>query len=387
MFCDLVDSTRLSSELDPEDYRDVVRAYQEVAAAVVQRFEGYIAQYLGDGLLVYFGYPQAHEDDAQRTIRAGLDLLQAMGPLNARLEPDTGVRLAVRIGIHTGPVVVGDIGGGSRHERLALGETPNIAARLEGLAAPNSVVISAPTRQLVGGAFAMEDLGVHTVKGVAAPLQVYGVRGARAIESRFEAATTTGLTPLVGRTEEVGVVLRQWEHAKRGAGQVVLLSGEPGIGKSRIVQTLCEQVAEEPHTRLRYQCVPSYTNSAFFPIVTQLERAARFTRDDTPDQKLAKLEGLLGQSTESVAEVAPLMAALLSIPTDDHYPPLHLSPQRQKAQTIEVLADQLVGLSHRQPVVCIFEDAHWSDPTSLEVLDRMVQRANPANTYFPSMGT
>ena len=374
MFCDLVDSTRLSGRLDPEDYRDVVRAYQEVATAVIQRFEGYIAQYLGDGLLVYFGYPQAHEDDAQLAVRAGLDLLQTIEPLNTRLERDKGVRLAVRIGIHTGPVVVGDIGGGSRHERLALGETPNIAARLEGLAAPNSVVVSMSTRQLVGGAFTLEDLGVHALKGIAEPMQVYGVRSERATESRFEAATTTGLTPLVGRTEEIGLVLRRWEQAKKGEGQVVLLSGEPGIGKSRITQTVCERVADEPHTRLRYQCLPYYTNSAFYPIVAQLERAAWFARDDTPDQKLAKLEALLAQSTESMAEVAPLLAALLSIPTGDHYPPLHLNPQRQKAKTIEVLVDQLVRLSHRQPVVCIFEDAHWGDPTSREVLDLIVNR-------------
>ena len=374
MFCDLVDSTMLSGQLDPEDYRDVLRDYQAVCTQVIQRFDGHVAQLLGDGLLVYFGYPQAHEDDAERAIRTGLDMLAAMATLNTRVERDKGIRLAIRVGIHTGLVVVGEMGGGDRQEQLALGEAPNIAARLEGLAAPNTVVISGRTRRLVGGAFDVEDLGVHAIKGLAEPMQVYGVRGESVAESRFEAATATGLTPLVGREEELQLLRRRWEQAKGGEGQVVLLCGEPGIGKSRMVQTVRECVASEPHIRLRYQCSPYYLNSAFYPIITQLERAARFAREDTPVQKLEKLEDLLSQSTDQVPEVAPLFAMLLAIPTEHRYPPLTLTPERQKEQTITALVSQLLGLSHHQPVLFILEDAHWSDPTSLEVLDHMVHQ-------------
>jgi predicted ATPase/class 3 adenylate cyclase len=388
MFCDLADSTRLSGRLDPEDLREVVRAYQQTSAEAIQRFAGHIAQYLGDGLLVYFGYPQAHEDDAQRAVRAGLDILTAMGTLNTRLAREKDVRLAVRVGIHTGPVVVGEMGGGGRREQLAIGETPNIAARLQSLAAPNSVVIGERTRRLVGGAFDVEDLGLQEFKGVATSMRVYGIRGESAVESRFEAANARELTPLIGREEELDLFRQRWHQSQAGEGQVVLLAGEPGIGKSRLIQTFHERVTEEPHIWLRYQCSPYYRNSAFYPIMVQLERAARFVRDEPPAQKLAKLEHLLAQATERVPDVAPLVAALLSIPTGDCYPPLDLSPQRQKEKTIEALADQLSGLARHQPVLLLFEDAHWSDPTSLDVLDRIVHRVQDARvlaviTYRP----
>jgi class 3 adenylate cyclase/predicted ATPase len=388
LFCDLVDSTALASQLDPEDLREVIRAYQTTCAEVIQRFEGHIAQYLGDGLLVYFGYPQAHEDDAQRAGRAGLDMLTAMGTLNTHLEREKGVRLAVRLGIHTGPVVVGEIGGGGRREQLALGETPNIAARLQSLAAPNSVVIGERTRQLVGGAFDVAELGLHEFKGVPVPMRVYGIRGESAVESRFEAASAGGLTPLIGREEELGLLRQRWHQAQAGDGQVFLLAGEPGIGKSRLMQTFYERMAAEPHIQLRYQCSPYYSNSAFYPIIAQLERAARFARDEPPTQKLAKLENLLAQATERVTEVVPLIAALLSIPLGDHYLPLDLTPQRQKEKTIEALVDQLFGLARHQPVLLLFEDAHWSDPTSLDVLDSIVHRVQEARvlaviTYRP----
>ena len=373
-FCDLVGSTPLSGQLDPEDLRSVVRAYQEAAAEVIYRYEGHIAQYLGDGLLIYCGYPQAHEDNAHRAIRIGLGIVEAIEHLNPSLEEQYGVRLAVRVGIHTGLVVVGEMGGGGRHENLATGETVNIASRLEGLAAANQVVISVDTRRLVGGAFDLEDLGTHAMQGVAEPMQIYGIRGERAVDSRFDAATVTGLTPLVGREEEVGLLMRRWEQAKAGKGQVVLLCGEPGIGKSRLIETVGEVVTQEPHIRLRYQCSPYHINSAFYPIITQLERAAQFTRNDTPDQKLTKLEGRLGQGSEQVTEVAALVAALLAIPSGDRYPPLTLTPQRQKERTIEMLVEQSVGLARHQPILLIFEDAHWSDPTSLEVLDLLIHR-------------
>jgi predicted ATPase/class 3 adenylate cyclase len=374
LFCDLVDSTALAIQLDPEDLREVVRAYQATCAEVIQRFDGHIAQYLGDGLLVYFGYPRAHEDDAQRAVRAGLGMLAAVGQLSACLERDKSMQLAVRIGIHTGLVVVGEIGPGARQEQLALGETPNVAARLQGLAPPNRVVISAHTRQLAGGAFTLEELGLHTLKGVPTPMQVYGIRGERTAETRFEAASPADLIPLVGREEELSLVLQRWAQARAGEGQIVLLAGEPGIGKSRLLQTVRERVAAGPHLRLSYQCLPYYTNSAFYPLIAQLERAARFERDDTPAKRLEELEGLLAQGTERVAGVAPLFAALLSIATGDRYPPLSLSPERQKAQTIAALVDQVAGLSRRQPVLCLVEDAQWCDPTTLEVLDQLVHR-------------
>jgi class 3 adenylate cyclase len=246
LFCDLVDSTVLASQLDPEEWREVVRAYQEACAKVIARFEGHIAQYLGDGLLVYFGYPYAHEDDAQRAVRAGLGMVEAMGQLNARMSQEHGVQLDMRLGIHTGQVVVGEIGGGARHEQLALGDTPNVAARLQGLAAPNTVVTSAATIPLLGGFFTCQSLGPHLLKGLPQSIEVYEVRSESTARSRLEAAGYTGLTPLVGRKQEVGLLRERWTQVKDGLGQMVLLSGEAGIGKSRLVQVLTEHVAAEP---------------------------------------------------------------------------------------------------------------------------------------------
>jgi class 3 adenylate cyclase len=340
--CDLVDATALAGQLDPEDWHAVVLAYQATCTEVIQRFDGYMAQYLGDGLLVYFGYPNAQEDAAQRAVRSGLGIVDAMGTLHTRLTRDHGVRLAVRLGIHTSLVMVGVVGGGGRQEQLAFGETPNVAVWLQSLAGPNQVVLSARTQRLVGGEFVYEDLGVHALPGVSEPLRVYGVRGECSVKSRFEAATAAGHTPLVGRDEEIGLLLRRWEQAKEGEGQVILLAGEPGIGKSRLAQTLHERIADEPHLRVQYQCLPYYANSAFSPILRQLERAARFLREDTPAQKLDKLEALLVTGSASIPEVAPLLAALLALPTGDRYPLLTLSPQRQKERTLEALVDQFV---------------------------------------------
>src|SRR5215510_16289120 len=280
LFCDLVDSTVLASQLDPEDLRAVVRAYQEVCAKVIARFEGHIAQYLGDGLLVYFSYPLAHEDDAQRAVRAGLGILEALGPLNTRLGQERGVQLAVRLGIHTGLVVVGDVGGGTRQEQLALGETPNLAARLQGIAVPNTVVISAATLPLLGGFFACESLGTHLLKGFAQPIEVYQVRYESMARSRLEAAGRASLTPLVGREQEIGLLRERWAQVKDGLGQVVLLSGEAGIGKSRLVQVLKEQVATEPQAWLTpCQCSPYHQNTTLYPLIDLLERVVlRFDR-------------------------------------------------------------------------------------------------------------
>jgi class 3 adenylate cyclase len=297
LFCDLVESTALARQLDLEDLREVVRAYQEVCAKVIARFEGHIAQYLGDGLLVYFGYPGAHEDDAQRAVRTGLGIIEALDQLNTRLKQDRGVELAVRLGIHTGLVVVGEVGGGARQEQLALGETPNVAARLQGIAAPHTVVISAVTFQLLGRVFTCQPLGTPLLKGLAQPLAVYRVLYESMARSRLEAVGSAGLTPLVGREQEIGLLQERWAQVKEGVGQVVLLSGEAGIGKSRLVQVLKEQVAAEPQAWLTpCQCSPYHQNTALHPWIELLERVAlRFDREESPSQKLRKLEGFLVQ--------------------------------------------------------------------------------------------
>ena len=273
---------RLASQLDPEDCREVVRAYQQTCAEVIQRFEGHIAQYLGDGLLVYFGYPQAHEDDAQRAVRTGLDMVQAMGTLNRRLEQEQGVRLAVRVGIHTGLVVVGEVGGGSRQEQLALGETPNLAARLQGLAAPDTVVVSAATFRLVRGYFTAQELGAHSLKGITAPVQVYRMLGASAAQSRLDIAGPSGFTPLVGRESEVLLLLERWAHSQDGRGQVVLLSGEAGIGKSRLVEVLRERVISQGATRLVFRCSPYHQQSALYPVIEHVQRVLHWDSTRLP---------------------------------------------------------------------------------------------------------
>jgi TOMM system kinase/cyclase fusion protein len=380
LFCDLVDSTALASQLDPEELREVVRAYQEVCAKVIARYEGHIAQYLGDGLLVYFGYPRAHEDDAQRAVRAGLGIVEAVGQLNIRLKQDRGVELAVRLGVHTGLVVVGDVGGGPRQEQLALGETPNLAARLQGLAAPNTLVISAATFQLLGGFFACQSIGPHRLKGFAQPLAVYQVLSERTARSRLEAAGSTGLTPLVGREQEIGLLRERWAQVRDGVGQVVLLSGEAGIGKSRLVQVLMEHVATEPQAWLTpCQCSPYHQNTALYPLIELLERVAlRFEREESPPQKLRKLEGFLVQYGLPLAEAVPLFAALLSLPLPADYAPLTVSPERQKQQTLQALLTILLRIAAQQPVLFVMEDLHWVDPSTLELLSLLVDQGPTA---------
>jgi class 3 adenylate cyclase len=380
LFCDLVDSTVLARQLDPEDLREVVRAYQDTCAKVIARFEGHIAQYLGDGLLVYFGYPRAREDDAQRAVRAGLGMVEALGQLNTRLERERGVHLAVRLGIHTGLVVVGEVGGGTRQEQLALGETPNVAARLQGLAAPNTLVISAATFQLLGGFFACQPLGTPLLKGLAQPLAVYRVLYESMTHSRLEALSSTGLTPLVGRQQEIGLLLERWAQVKDGFGQVVLLSGEAGIGKSRLVQVLKEQVAAEPQAWLTpCQCSPYYQHSALYPWIDLLERVAlRFEREESPQQKLRKLEGFLVQYGLPLAEVVPLFAALLSLPLAADYAPLNLAPEQQKQQILQALLTIMLRIAAQQPVLFVIEDLHWVDPSTLELLSLLVDQGPTA---------
>src|SRR5712691_10610750 len=374
LFCDLVDSTVLASRLDPEDLREVVRAYQEACAKVIARFDGHIAQYLGDGLLVYFGYPLAHEDDAQRAVRAGLGIVEALGQLNAHLARERGVHLAVRLGIHTGLVVVGEVGGGTRQEQLALGETPNLAARLQGIAASNTVVISAATVQLLGGFFTCQSLGTPALKGLAQPLEVSRVLYESTARSRLEAAGSTGLPPLVGREQEVELLRERWAQVKDGIGQVILLSGEAGIGKSRLVQVLTEHVAAEPQVWLTpCQCSPYYQNTALYPMIELLERVVlRFVREESPQQKLRKLEGFVVQYGLPLAEAVPLFAALLSLPLPADYAPLPLSPEQQKQKTLQALLTILLRIAAQQPVLFLMEDLHWVDPTTLEFLSLLV---------------
>ncbi len=375
MFCDLVGSTALSEELDPEDLQEVNRAYQDACKAAIDRYEGYVARYMGDGVLAYFGYPQAHEDDAERSIHAGLGVVEAMIGLNQKLGKQLNIKFAVRIGIATGHVVVGDlIGEGASQESAVVGSTPNLAARLQALASANTVVVSPGTHGLVKGQFEYKTLGKFELKGVAEPVCVRQVLGQTKTESRFAAAHHGGITSLVGREHEIGLLLDRWKQAKEGDGQIVLLSGEAGIGKSRITETLQEHTAMDHPIRLRYQCSPYHTNSALHPVITQLEHAAGFDTEDENEVKLTKLDSLLSQSMQVIDDIAPLIAALLSIPTDGRYASLGMTPERQKEMTLEGLISLLEGLSRQQTVLLIFEDAHWADPTSLEWLELVIDR-------------
>jgi class 3 adenylate cyclase/predicted ATPase len=369
MFCDLVGSTALSARLDPEDLREVIGAYHRAVAEVVTGFDGLVSRYMGDGVLVYFGYPQAHEDDAERAVRAGLGVIAAVGRLDVK-----PAKLQTRVGIATGLVVVGDlIGEGSAQEQSVVGETPNLAARLQALAEPDAVVIGGTTRRLVGDLFDYSDLGVVEVKGIAMPVPAWQVLRPSGVASRFEALRGSALTPLVDRDEEIDLLVRSWARTKTGDGQVVLVSGEPGLGKSRITATLEERLHAEPHLRLRYFCSPYHQDSALFPFIDQLGRASGFMRDDSSAAKLDRLEALLARATPPDEDVA-LLADLLSLPGSKRHPLPNLSPQRKKERILEALIRQLEGLAHRQPVLMVFEDAHWIDPTSREVLDLTVER-------------
>jgi class 3 adenylate cyclase/predicted ATPase len=368
MFSDLVGSTALSARMDPEDLREVISAYQKCVAETVRRFGGFVAKYLGDGVLVYFGYPQAHEDDAERAVRAGLELIAAVTGLKTR------VSLQTRVGIATGVVVVGDLlGAGDAQERGIVGETPNLAARLQGVAEPNMVVIAEATRKLLGNLFELQDLGARDLKGIAGPTRVWAALRASSVASRFEALHATGLTALVGREEESELLLRRWARAKAGEGQVVLLSGEAGIGKSRLTAALLERLAAEPHTRLRYFCSPQHMDSALYPIIGQMERAAGLTHDDKPQTRLDKLDAVLALSSTSIQHAA-LFAEMLSLANDGRYPTLELTPEERRQRTLEALILQIQALARQNPVLIIFEDAHWTDPTSLEVFSRAVER-------------
>ena len=368
MFSDLVGSTAMSARMDAEDLRDVISAYQKCITETVRRFGGFVAKYMGDGVLIYFGYPQAHEDDAERAVRAGLELVAAVSALKSP------VALQTRVGIATGLVVVGDlIGSGEAQERSIVGETPNLAARLQGIAEPNSVVIAESTRKLVGNLFELQDLGAQDLEGISGPVRAWAALRPASVESRFDALHTSGLTELIGREEELELLLRRWSKAKSGEGQVVLLSGEPGIGKSRLTAALIERLAPEPHTRLRYFCSPQHTDSALYPIITQMERAAGFVHEDTVQSKQDKLDALLAQSL-TAPEDAVLLLEMLSLPNDGRYSALELDPQQQRQKTLEALTARIAALSCSNPLLMIFGDVHWIDPTSFEFLGRTVDR-------------
>ena len=369
MFCDLVGSTALSTRLDPEDLREVIAAYHDAVTEVVAAADGFVARYMGDGTLAYFGYPQAHEGDAERAVRAGLAAVEAVGRIEVH-----AVTLQARVGIATGVVIVGDlIGKGAAQEQNVVGETPNLAARLQAVAEPNTVVIAEGTYRLLGGLFEYRDLGLIEMKGIDRPVATRQVLRPSAIASRFEALRGSELTRLVGRDEEIELLLRRWARAKSGDGQIVLVSGEGGIGKSRIAATLYERLASEQAVRLRYFCSPYHQDSPLFPFVEQLGRAAGFLRDDPPDVQLEKLEALAMLAKPVEGDIA-LLADLFSLPGSTPYGMPDLSPQRKKERTFEALIRQLEGLAQRRPVLMVLEDAHWIDPTSRELVDQVVER-------------
>nr|MDQ2999534.1 AAA family ATPase [Chloroflexota bacterium] len=368
MFCDLVGSTALSEKLDPEELRSVLHDYRIRCGEVISRYEGFVARYVGDGILTYFGWPTAHEDDAERAVRAALEITQTIK------QASTTQKLSVRIGIATGPVVVGAQAGEGSEAKLAVGSTPNLAARLQGLAAGDQIVIAVSTRHLIGNAFELADLGEHELKGISEPVHAWRVIEVSEAASRFEASHGAQLTPLVGREQEIGLLLDRWQLAQQSEGQVVLLSGEPGIGKSRSLSALRERLEAQGAQALRFQCSPYYLNSAFWPSIDNFERALKFKRDETPESKLDKLEALIvNEYSRPIADVR-FIASMLSIPCEERYGAITMTPQKHKDETLRTLVDLTEAAAHKQPSMMLYEDMHWADPTSLEALDLLIDR-------------
>ncbi|MFY9692932.1 MAG: adenylate/guanylate cyclase domain-containing protein, partial [Xanthobacteraceae bacterium] len=375
LFSDLVGSTALATALDPEDLSRLIKRYQDACAGAVARFDGYIAKFMGDGVLAYFGFPQAHEDAAERSVRAALAIVDTV----RQIERSDGVPLQTRVGIATGIVVVGDIvGSGAAREESIVGETPNLAARLQTLAEPNAVLISEATCRLLGGSFDYQNLGEHELKGFAKPIPVWRVLKEAPVASRFAAARAAGLSPFVGRTQEMGLLVDRWHLAQQGEGQAIVLTAEAGMGKSRLVEALFERLGAEPHRRVVLQCSPYHSNTAFYPAMRQIEHAAGFTLDDSVAQKLDKLDAFLAKTGGAAISTAPLLADLLSLPSDGRYAAVDLMPAQRKSATISALVDHLIGLSAGEPVLIVLEDAHWIDPTTQELLTRLIDSIESA---------
>jgi len=379
MFCDLVSSTALSQQLDPEELRELMGMYYEAANEVIERFDGQIAKYLGDGLLAYFGFPRAHEDDPVRAISAALAIVDDLPALNlraqARVPAVRDASLEVRIGVHTGVVVVGELGAGSsRDEQAIVGDTPNLAARLQAIAAPNTVVLSDATRRLVTGAFVLEDLGQPPLKGVSNPMTVYRAVRWSGVRSRLDLAAVGGLTPLVGRAQEVGLLVDRWEQVQDGAGQVILVAGDAGMGKSRLLQVLRDRLADEPHTWLECRCSAYHENSAFYPIIDLLEQGLLFAPEDSAADKIAKLERAQQLAGFAVEQTVPLIAPLLSLPLPERYFAPQLSAEAQRRKTLEALVGWFLALANLQPVIMVVEDLHWIDPSTLELLGMLIEQ-------------
>ena len=377
MFCDLVGSTQLSEKLDPEDLHKLIDAYRRECSTAIKRYGGEVARYFGDGVMAFLGWPNAHEDDAIRAVHAALEIVSGVMKISGP------VTLACRVGVCSGPVVVGETGNSTTSWSMdAVGETPNIAARLQTLAAPNTVLISESTKRLASAAFDLHDLGLQELKGVTEPVHVYRVLAAKSAGSRFEAAHAGSLTPLVGRSSELRLLLDRWEKVKEGDGQVILLSGIPGVGKSRLLHELISHIRDEPHLLLRYQCSPYYSQSAFFPMIEQIEQAAQLTAREADAEKIAKLQAYLPQSIDNSKEPLLLIAKLLSISTENHRELSELTPQQIKNRTISTLVDMLLAFSVQRPTLCIFEDAHWLDASTLELLELMISRIGHARVLL-----
>jgi class 3 adenylate cyclase len=375
LFCDLVSSVELSERLDPEELRETLADYHRVCATVVRRFEGHIHDYSGDGMMVYFGFPSAHEDDAQRAVRSGLGIVEAVRQLNSRVQAELGIELHVRIGIDTGLVVAGAIDADEGMESTAaIGVTPNIAARLQALAAPDSVVVSAAAYRLIAGYFDCRELGFKAIRGISQPMAIYRVLHESGARTRLDVAAQRGLPPMQGRDGEFGRLAERWAGARTGHGGVALVAGEPGIGKSRLIWALQQHVAQSPDAYLvRLSCSPYFTNTAFYPIVQLLERVLELRPDDTVSQRLDKIEGLLAQYGLELPSVVPLVAKLLAVPFEDRYAPLDLPADRQRQLTIDALVKIALMRANYQPVLFVVEDLHWIDPSSLDLLTQLIE--------------